>query len=323
MAKIFCTKQIPESSFSELRDQGYEIKIWNDRKDGNIPRERLLTELRDTDALITMLSDKIDQDLIDSAPKLKIISQYAVGFNNIDVNYAAKKNIVVTNTPDVLTHATAELAFSLLTSCARRIVEANKNFENNEWKGWEPLGFLGKSLKETTVGIIGAGRIGSEFAKMCHGAFDSKILYYSRTKKQEIESSLDATKSELEELLRKSDIISIHCALTDETKNLLNAKSLALCKSDAIIINTARGEVIDQNALIACLENGKFHSIGLDVTTPEPLPEDNKLRGFKNVLIIPHIGSATTFARENMGKLVCKNVEMVLSNNDPITPITT
>ncbi len=322
MAKIFCTKTITESSFKSLEQKGHEIVIWDDLNKGPIDRQTLISSAKDCEGLITMLSDKIDEELLEQCPNLKVISQYAVGYNNIDTAATKKRGIVVTNTPDVLTHATAELAFALLISCARKIVQAAKNVEEDKWKGWEPKGFLGKSLKDTTVGIIGAGRIGSSFAKMCHGAFDSNILYYSRSKKEVLESELGAKKTDLKELLQNSDVISLHCPLNDETKLLLDKDTLSYCKKDAIIINTARGEVINQDDLIELLEQGHFHSIGMDVTTPEPLPHSSKLKSFENVLIIPHIGSATETARKDMSDLVCKNIENVLENLSPLTPVT-
>jgi glyoxylate reductase len=322
MARIYSTKMITKSYLDELEALGHQVDIWNDLENGPLPYDKLLEVIPEYDALISMLSDRIDKTIIDAATKLKVISQYAVGYNNIDTKAASEKNIVVTNTPDVLTHATAELAFALLLSCARKIIPAAKNVEEDKWRGWEPQGFLGKSLKKTKVGIIGPGRIGAEFAKMCHGAFDSEILYHSRSSKPELEEKFSAKKLELDELLKQSDIISLHCPLTDETRDLLNERTLELCKDDAIIINTARGEVIDQDALIKFLKKGKFHSIGLDVTTPEPLPHNNQLKGFERVLIIPHIGSATTHARAQMSQLVCKNIEMVLNNLPPQTPVT-
>lgn len=321
MASILCTKKITQSSLDKLISSGHQVDIWDDENNGAMTYEILSQKIGDYDALISMLSDKIDEQLISKASKLKVIAQYAVGYNNIDISAASDKGIIVTNTPEVLTHATAELAFALLTSCARKIIPAAKNVENNQWMGWEPLGFLGKSLKNTTVGIIGAGRIGAEFAKMCHGAFDSKIVYTSRTSKPSLENELGAQKLELKKLLETADIISLHCPLTDDTRNLLNEETLSYCKDDSIIINTARGEVINQNDLIKLLKDGKFHSIGLDVTTPEPLPENSELKDFDRVLIIPHIGSATTHARKEMSELVCKNIENVLNNMPPVTHV--
>lgn len=323
MAKIFCTKTIPKESWTKLKEQGHEINIWDDKIHGPISYEELLKQVSDCQALACMLSDRIDRNLIEHAPQLKVISQYAVGHNNIDTKFANERGIIVTNTPDVLTHATAELAFALLLSCARKIIPASKNVEEDQWQGWEPLGFLGKSLKNSTVAIIGAGRIGQEFAKMCHGAFNSKIVYVSRSTKEGFEKSFNAQRMELKEALSQADIISLHCPLTEQTRELLNNETLSYCKDDAIIINTARGEVINQEHLIENLKVGKFHSIGLDVTTPEPLPENHPLKQFNNVLIVPHIGSATEIARKEMGRLVCQNIENVLSKISPITPVTT
>lgn len=302
-------------------DPSFELEMWPDQEKGPIDRQSLLSKCKEVDAVITMLSDKIDKEFFDNCKNIKVIAQYAVGYNNIDTSEAKKRNIVVTNTPDVLTDATAELALSLLLSCARKINQASDNVKQNQWKDWEPMGFLGKSLKNTTVAIIGAGRIGQEFARKCHGAFNSDIIYYSRSKKENFEKELNAKKMELNDLLKHADIISLHCPLNDETKELLNYERLLQCKKDAILINTARGEVINQQDLIKVIKMGHFHSVGLDVTTPEPLEGQNPLKSFDNVLICPHIGSATVNTRTEMGTLCARNVKNVLSGLPPETEV--
>jgi len=288
----------------------------------SLSQQQLLKEVKNCQALLTMLSDTIDAEFLEQCSHLKIISQFAVGYNNIDVACAKSHGIVVTNTPDVLTEATAELAFSLLLCVARKLLPASANASAGKWTGWEPLGFLGKSLHKSTVGIIGAGRIGCEFARMCKGAFHSDILYYSRSKKSTFEQLYGATQLQLKELVSQSDVLSIHCPLNSETAHLFNESLFAHVKDGAILINTARGEIIDQDALLKVLESNKLFGAGLDVTSPEPLPPDHKLYTFDNVVITPHIGSATLKAREEMSLLACTNIVNVLEGTLPLTPVT-
>ncbi len=319
MAKIFCTKEIPQSGIRLLEETGHHVTI---NKVSDLSKQQLIKEAKNCQALLTMLTDDVDADFLEQCNHLKIISQFAVGYNNIDIAHAKAHGITVTNTPDVLTEATAELAFSLLLCVARKVIPAHKNANIGKWTGWEPLGFLGKSLHNSTVGIIGAGRIGCEFARMCRGAFKSDILYYSRSRKPAFEQRYDATQSQLQELVSQSDVISIHCPLNSATAKLFNESLFSHVKEGAIIINTARGEIVDQEALINAIKSQKLFGAGLDVTSPEPLPSTHELYNFENVVITPHIGSATLKAREEMSLLACTNIANVLQGKAPLTPVT-
>ncbi|WP_175059150.1 glyoxylate reductase [Thermococcus sp. 2319x1] len=305
--KVFITRQIPENGIKML-EEFYEIEVWKDPKAP--PREVLLEKVREVDALVTLVTDKVDRELLGNAPKLKIIAQYAVGYDNIDIEEATKRGIYVTNTPGVLTDATADLAFALLLAVARGIVEADGFVRSGEWKkrevGWHPLMFLGYGLKGKTLGIVGFGRIGQALAKRAKG-FGMKIIYYSRTRKVEAEKEIGAEYVDFETLLKESDFISLHVPLTKETYHMIGEKELKLMKPNAILINTSRGAVVDTNALINALKEGWIAGAGLDVFEEEPYYNEELFR-LKNVVLAPHIGSATREAREGMAELVAKNL---------------
>lgn len=258
--------------------------------------------------LVTTLEDKITRDLIDRLPQLSIITQFAVGVNNIDLDYCRHKNIKVCNTPDVLTEATAELTFALMLGACRLIKPAIDNARDGNWVGWEPMGFLGRQLKNKTLGIVGAGRIGQRFAEMANAAFNMKIIYHNRKRNNEFESKIGAEYKNLDEVLKNSDVLSLLCPLTIKTRNLLTYERMKSMKKEAILINTARGEIIDQNALMNVLKEGHLFSVGLDVTSPEPLAMTHELYQFDNVLITPHIGSATIEARREMAQMCFENL---------------
>jgi glyoxylate reductase len=305
--KVFITRQIPDNGI-RLIQKYYEVEVWKDKKE--IPRKVLLEKVKDVDALVTLLSEKVDEELLERAPKLRIIAQYAVGYDNIDIEEATKRGIYVTNTPDVLTEATADLAFALLLATARRLVEADAFVRSGEWKrkgiAWHPLMFLGHDIYGKTIGIIGFGRIGQAIARRAKG-FGMKILYYSRTRKEEAEKELDAKFVDLETLLKESDFVSLHVPLTKETYHLIGKRELRLMKSTAILVNTARGKVIDTKALIKALKEGWIAGAGLDVFEEEPYYNE-ELFSLDNVVLAPHIGSATYGAREGMAELVAKNL---------------
>ncbi|MCH2534689.1 MAG: D-glycerate dehydrogenase [Bdellovibrionales bacterium] len=267
-------------------------------------KESLMDECQKHQALICMLSDTIDESFLKANSHLKAIANYAVGYNNIDLAYCKKLKIPVSNTPDVLTNATAELAFSLLLACSRHLKSALHNAELGQWKAWEPLGFLGRELHGQTLGVIGFGRIGQAFAKLCHQAFNMKVVYTAKTEKD----FTWAQRVKHAELMQNSDIISLHCPLNQDTYKLLNKQSFQMMQKQPIVINTARGEVIDQEALVEALQENQIYAAGLDVTTPEPLPREHPLYLAPNVLITPHIGSATESARSAMAEICAKNI---------------
>lgn len=314
--KVFITSQIPSAGLDLLRSK-FNVKVH--LKKSPITQKELLSSVKDCDALISLLSDKISSEVIDAMPKCKIIANYAVGYNNIDVDYAKNKNIVVTNTPDVLTDSTADLAMALTLACARRFVEGEEMMRKNKFKGWHPTLLLGIELKNKIFGILGAGRIGTATALRAH-SFGCKIIYYSNNRNTHLEKVTGAKKSDLINLLKKSDIISIHLPLTPKSRMLLNREKLSLLKPSAILINTARGEIIDEPFLISMLKNKKIFSAGFDVyqNEPEINPELSKLT---NVVLMPHLGSATIESRNDMAVLAARNVIAVLSGKSPITSV--
>jgi glyoxylate reductase len=313
---IFITRCIPETGINFLQKK-YNVKVY--AKSNPIPREQLIKEVKHCDGIISLLTDKIDRVVIDSMEQCKVIANYAVGYNNIDVNYAKSIGIIVTNTPDVLTDSTADLAIALTLACARRFVEGEEMMRKNKFRGWHPTLLLGVEMKNKVFGILGAGRIGTATAIRA-ASFGCKILYYSNSRNQYLERKSGAKKVTLNTLLKKSDIVSIHLPLNPKTNQLLDKKKLELIKPSSIIINTARGEIINEAHLIKMLKANRIFSAGFDVYQNEPRINPALLK-LKNVVLLPHLGSATNDARNAMSLLVAKNVDAVLSGKSPITPV--
>lgn len=287
--------------------QEFDTELWTEPLPP--PRDVLLKKVRGCHGLLTMLSENIDAELFDAAgDQLKVVSQYAVGVNNIDLEEAAKRGIAVGNTPGVLTDATADLAFALLITAARRIVEAHQFIHAGEWKTWEPLGHIGWDLTDKTIGIVGMGRIGYAMAKRCYGGWGMNVLYTSRTEKPDANQNLQAQRVSFEELLKRSDFISVHTDLNEETKGMFNAVTFEKMKSDAIFINTARGGIHVQSDLVRALATGQIGAAGLDVTDPEPPDLSDPILQLPNCVIAPHIGSATTKTRNEMAKIATENL---------------
>jgi len=315
--KVFLTRQIAEAGIFLLKKKGFDVFVYNKSK--AIPRKDLLDAIKDCDALISLLSDRIDKEVIDKMNNCKVIANYAVGFNNIDVVYAKSKGIIVTNTPDVLTDSTADLTMALVLACARKFPEAEKLVRDYKFKGWQPKLFLGTELRNKYFAILGAGRIGTAVAKRAH-SFGCKIIYYSNHKNDEIEKKLDAKKISLNSILKKCDILSIHLPLNKTTHHLLNENNLVFLKKSAIVVNTARGEIVDEKFLLMLLQENKIQSAGFDVYVNEPHIKKEFYK-LKNVVLLPHIGSATLEARNEMSVLAAKNVIAVLSGKKAITPV--
>jgi len=271
------------------------------------PYEILIEKIQKVDGLVCMLTDPIDKGIIEQGNKLKVISQVAVGVDNIDLEAAAEHNIPVGHTPDLLTDATADLTFALILGAARRLIEAADYAREDHWKTWELTNLLGFDVFGSTLGIIGMGRIGQAVAKRAKG-FNMRIIYYSRSKVPEVESNLGASYLPLDELLKTADIVSLHVPLNDETKGLISAEQLRLMKKNAILVNTARGEVVDTDDLVYALKNNQIGYAALDVTNPEPLPGSHELYKLSNTIITPHIGSATRTARNDIAILAVENL---------------
>jgi len=311
--KVLLTHELFPEVHEKLKNH-FEMEIGAEGKD------EIIRKIRDKDAILCFLRDPIDREVIDSAPKLKIISNYAVGYDNIDVEYAKSKGIYVTNTPDLLTEATADLTWALILAVARRIVEADSFTRAGKFKGWEAGLFLGMELNGKRIGIVGMGRIGKAVARRARG-FGLEIVYNKRQRlSPDEEKKLSARFMDLDELLQTSHIITIHTPLTPETNNLINRERIYKIKEGAILINTARGAVVDEDALIERLEKGSLFGAGFDVYRGEP-NINPKLLKLKNVVLLPHIGSATTETRLAMANLAADNIIAVLSGGKPITPV--
>lgn len=305
------TRNIPGTALERLK-QVAETSIFPGP--GPPSREILLQNVQNCDGILTMLSDKISSEIIDAAgPKLRIISNYAVGYNNIDINYATQKAIIVAHTPEVLTDSTADLTWALLMATARRLIEADQLTRTEQWQTWEPTFMLGTDIHHKTLGIVGLGRIGLALAKRAL-AFDMRVLYFSRNKKPEVEKRLGIEYMVLNDLLRESDFISIHVPLTSETRGLIGVEELKLMKPNAILINTSRGPVIDETALITALKQSQIKGAGLDVYQQEPTRNQDLFK-LSNVVLTPHIGSATRETRIKMADLAVDNLIYGLNRN--------
>lgn len=315
--KVFITRSLPGNIEKILREKGHTVVTF--KVDRPISKSELIKNAENADAVISLLTDKIDSEIIDNLKKCKIIANYAVGYNNIDIEYAKSKNIIVTNTPDILTNATADIALTLALACSRRAIEGHDFVKKKKFKGWAPKLLLGLEMNGKTIGIIGAGRIGQAVAKRFK-AFDTKIIYYNRSRKYDLEKKLGAKKVTLKKLMKDSDIISIHIPSTEETYHLLDKEHLSLLKPDAILINVARGEVVDEKYLIQLLKKRKIHSAGFDVYENEPDINPDLLK-LPNVVLLPHLGSATIEARTKMAQLCAENVIRVLDGKSPKTKV--
>ncbi|MDK2925192.1 MAG: glyoxylate reductase [Bacillota bacterium] len=313
MPKAFVTRRIPEPGLAILREVA-EVKVWEEELPP--PREVLLKEVADCDALVPLLTDRVDGELLDRAPHLKVVANYAVGYDNIDVPACTARGVLVTNTPGVLTETTADLAFALILATARRLVEADKFLRAGKWKTWGPMLLLGQDVYGATLGLVGLGRIGAAVARRARG-FNMKILYYSRHRQEALEKELGVEYVSFDELLRRSDFISIHVPLTAETRHLFNAEAFAKMKPTAVLVNTARGPIVDEAALYAALKTGRIAAAGLDVMDPEPPRPDNPLLTLDNVILLPHIGSASIATRTRMATMAAENAAAVLRGELP------
>lgn len=311
---VYVTRNIPSDGISRLRMICDNVEINPD--DRSLTYEELLAQVKGRDALLTMLSDTIDANLIHEAQDLKIIANYAVGYDNIDIKAATAKGVVVTNTPGVLTDSTADMAWALLFSIARRVVEGDRFTRTGKFLGWEPLLLLGGDFREKTLGIIGAGRIGTAVALRSRG-WDMKVLYTTWSSRNSmLEETLNAKRVDLETLLRESDFVSINTRFSEETRHLIGLREFSKMKPTAYLVNTARGAVIDEAALVVALENGQIAGAGLDVYEDEPGLKPG-LAELNNVVLAPHLGSATIETRTKMSLMAAENIIAVLNNRKP------
>lgn len=302
--RVFVTRKIRERGLF-LIQQACQVDLWED----DLPpsRKDLMVHVQGVDGLLCLLSDRIDEEVMDAAgEQLKVISNHAVGVDNIDLRAAKERGIQVGNTPGILTDATADFAFALLLAASRRVVEAEHTVRAGHWKTWGPSILLGVDLVGATLGIVGFGRIGQAMARRARG-FEMNILYYDPGAPESF-PDLGAQKVNFETLLRQSDFISLHTPLNEETHHMIDAKSFSMMKEKAVLVNTSRGSVVDQDALYKALKEKRIFAAALDVTEPEPLPMDSPLLGLDNLVLTPHIASATYQSRDRMAVLAAKNL---------------
>jgi glyoxylate reductase len=297
--RVFVTRRLPGDALDDLRALA-DVEVWPDETPP--PYGDLVTHARDADGLLCMLTDRVDAALIEAATRLRVISTMAVGYDNIDVVAATARGIPVGNTPGVLTETTADLAFALLLAAARRITEAERYLRDGNWRTWGPSLLLGRDVHGATLGIVGFGKIGQAVARRARG-FDMRVLYSSRSP---VTTDL-ADRVELDTLLRESDFVSLHVPMTPDTENMIAERELKLMKPTVMLINTARGGVVDQQALVRALHEGWIAAAGLDVMETEPIPDDDPLLRAPNVVLLPHIGSASHATRERMAVMAVEN----------------
>ncbi len=303
--KIFVTRRIPEIGLHRLRES-CEVDVWEDALPPS--HANVMERTRDCVGLLSLLSDRIDVALLDACPALRVVANYAVGFDNIDVSACTERGIAVGNTPGVLTEATADLAFCLLIAAARSLGAAERSVRAGEWRTWEPRGFVGRDLTGATLGVIGMGRIGSALARRCHAGWGMRVLYAGPRAKPDVDTALGAQHVPLPQLLGECDFLSLHAPLTTATEHVIDARALALMKPSAVLVNTARGRLVDQTALHEALASGRLFAAGLDVTDPEPLSPDHPLLTLRNCIVVPHVGSATVGARDAMAEIAADNI---------------
>jgi glyoxylate reductase len=304
MARVYVTRQLPGTALERLAAE-HEVEVW----DGALPppHDTLLEKVANAEGLLSQLVDRVDADLMASAPELKAVANYAVGYDNIDVEGAEQHGIQVGNTPDVLTDATADLAWTLMLAAARRIIEAHQDVVDGKWRTWEPQGWIGVDVHGATLAVVGAGRIGQAVAKRAQG-FEMEVLMVDLG-------------DDLHAALKQADFVSLHTPLTPETHHLIDADALAVMKPTAIVVNTSRGPIVDKEALAAALHEGRIAGAALDVTDPEPLPADDPLLKAPNLLVVPHIGSATKTTREAMADRAVDNLLAALDDKPMPYPV--
>jgi glyoxylate reductase len=311
--KILVSRIFPEIGIELLKNAGFSVTNWD--QDRPMNQDELIENAKKHDALYCCATEKIDKKFLNECSHLEIISQYAVGYDNIDIGEASKLGIPIGNTPGAMSDATADIAFGLMIATSRKMLYLHKTILKNEWDYFRPTANLGIELKNKTLGIYGLGRIGMEMAKRCKGAYNMNIIYHNRKRNYDAEKELDAKFVDFKSLLAQSDVISVHCSLSDETRNLFNKTAFNQMKPTSIFINTSRGPVHNELDLIEALLNGKIWGAGLDVTNPEPMQPDNPLLQMENVTVLPHIGSGTIEVRNEMSRLAAINIIEFYKNN--------
>lgn len=312
--RVYVARRLPDPAMERLREH-VDTTVW---PTDELPpsRDVLLKETAASDGLLSLLTDRVDGALLDAAPRVRVVSNYAVGYDNIDVDAATARGVVVTNTPGVLTETVADFAMTLLLAAARRVVEADRFTREGRWKSWEPMLFLGQDLYGATLGLVGLGRIGAAVARRAHG-FDMRLLYHDVVRREDLEADLGLEFTSLEDLLRRSDFISVHTPLTPQTRHLISADQFRLMKRSAVLVNTARGPIVDPDALHRALADRRISAAGLDVFEVEPIPADHPLLRLDNIIVAPHIASASVDTRTKMALMAVDNLLAALGGTRP------
>ncbi|MBD1223399.1 2-hydroxyacid dehydrogenase [Virgibacillus halodenitrificans] len=315
---IFITRKVPGKLLESYKDV-FDIRMW-EKEEEPVPREVLEKEVKQVDGLLCVLSDQVDQSVLNQSKQLKVVANMAVGFDNININYAKEMGVIVTNTPDVLSESTADLGFTLMMATARRLNEAAEYIKDGQWKNWAPFLLAGTDVYNKTLGIVGMGRIGEAIARRANG-FGMTVLYHNRKRKREAERELQASYVQMDELLSQSDFVISVVPFTKETNKLFNKEAFEKMKESAVFVNISRGAVVDENALYCALKAGEIKAAGLDVFEQEPISSNHPLLELENVICLPHIGSATVQTRTAMIELCLKNIANVLEEKAPLTPV--
>jgi glyoxylate reductase len=317
VAKVYVTRDIYPEALDILK-RAHDVEVWPE--DRVIPRDVLLQKVADAEGVLTLLTEKVDDEFLDHAPKAKVVANMAVGFDNIDVAACTRRKVVVTNTPGVLTETTADFAFALLMSAARFVVPGMNYVRDGKWKTWSPTLFVGQDVHHATLGIVGMGRIGQEMAKRGRG-FDMEIVYYDVYRREDLEREHGYRYVDMDGLLAQSDFVTVHVDLNPQTRHLFSTDAFKKMKKTAYLINAARGPIVDTDALYEALKSGEIAGAGLDVTDPEPIPADHPILELDNAVICPHIASASLQTRTKMAILAADNIVAVLAGERPKTPV--
>ncbi len=314
LPRVYVARRLPEPALALLRSQA-ELTVWG-TDEVPPPRDVLIREAAASEGLLPLLTDRIDGALLDAATRVRVVSNYAVGFDNIDVDAATARGVVVTNTPGVLTETVADFTMALLLASARRLVEGDKYIRAGKWQSWMPMLFLGQDIHGATLGLVGLGRIGAAVATRARG-FGMKILYYDVVRREDLERDLGIEFASLEDVLRRADFVSVHTPLTPQTRHLISAPQLRLMKKTSILVNTARGPIVDPDALYQALASGAIAAAGLDVFEVEPIPANHPLLTLDNIIVAPHIASASVETRTRMALMAAENLLAALAGRRP------
>lgn len=316
--RVYVTRRLPQPALDIIRPIA-DFTLW-DREDVPPSRQVLLREVTQVDGLLSLLTDRIDGEVMDAAPRLRVVSNFAVGFDNIDIPAATQRRIVVTNTPEVLTETVADFAFCLMLAAARRLVEGDRYARDGKWKTWEPLLLAGQDMYRATLGLIGLGRIGSAVARRAKG-FEMRVMYYDPFRREDLEQSLQIEYRPFTDVLRQADFISVHVPLSEQTRHLIRRDQFSMMKPTAVFVNTSRGPVVDQQALAEALAARRIFAAGIDVFEREPVPTDDPLLAQGNAIVAPHIASASIPTRIRMATLAAENLVAVLQGKRPPNPV--